>query len=71
MTKNEFIEKVKEILLIEGEIGESSFIKIDSLASLLLIGFFDEYFHFKLSSHVLKQVNTIEDLAELVKEHLH
>lgn len=70
MTKLEFIQKVKEILLIEGEEEVNSFIKIDSLASLLLIGFFDENFGFKLTANALKQIKTIGDLEELVKEQL-
>lgn len=71
MTKKEFIEKIKDILLIEGEAGMDYYVKIDSLASLLLIEFYDENFEFKLTSETLKQIKTISDLVELVKEQLY
>jgi len=66
MTKNKFIEKIKDILLIEGEAGIDYFVKIDSLASLMLIEFFDENFDFKLTSETLQQIKTIGDFVELV-----
>lgn len=71
MTKKEFIEKIKDILLIEGEAGMDYYVKIDSLASLILIEFYDENFEFKLTSETLKQIKTISDLVELVKEQLY
>jgi len=70
MTQNEFIEKVKDILLIEDKVDTEFPVKIDSLASLLLIGFYDENFDFKLSADNLKSINTIGDLLNLVKERL-
>ena len=70
MTKKEFVEKVKDILLIEGEVGNEERIKIDSLASLLLIGFYDENFGFKLSADTLTGINTIGDLVNLVEDQL-
>jgi acyl carrier protein len=70
MTKNELIEKVKDILLIEDEVDTEYSVKIDSLASLLLIGFYDENFEFKLTAENLKQIQTIGDLINLVKEKL-
>lgn len=71
MTKKEFIEKIKDILLIEGEASMDYYVKIDSLASLILIEFYDENFEFKLTSETLKQIKTISDLVELVKEQLY
>lgn len=71
MTKHEFIEKVKDILLIEGEAGIDYYVKIDSLASLLLIAFYDENFGFKLTSEALKQIKTLSDLVNLIKDQLH
>ncbi len=66
----EFIEKIKSILLIDEEVGEDFNIKFDSLATLLLIEFYDENFEFRLTSNLLKQVRTIGDLIELIKEKL-
>lgn len=68
MTKKEFIEKIRSILLIEDEAGLDYPVKIDSLASLMLIEFYDEHFGFRLSYEMLKQIETIGDLYELVKE---
>lgn len=70
MTINEFIEKMKDILLIQEEAGLDYFIKIDSMASLLLIQFYDENFSFKLTSEKLKQIEKLGDLVNLVKEKL-
>jgi acyl carrier protein len=68
MTKQEFIDKIKSILLIEEEAGLDYNVKIDSLASLLLIEFYDENFAFRLSSETLKKIRTIGDLYELVTD---
>jgi acyl carrier protein len=70
MSKNEFIEKIKEILLIEGEVDKNYYVKIDSLTNLMLIQFYDEYFHFKLTSEALNQIKTIGNLIDLVEEKL-
>jgi acyl carrier protein len=70
MTEKEFIEKIKDILLIDENVGLDYSVKIDSLANLILIQFYDEYFEFKLTSEKLDQINTIGDLAELIKEKL-
>jgi acyl carrier protein len=71
MIKSEFIEKIKEILLIEGEIGFNHQIKIDSLASLMLIEFYDENFGFRLTSDLLSKMETVGDLYKLVKDRVH
>jgi acyl carrier protein len=70
MTKNEFIEKIKEILLIEDEVDMDYNVKIDSLASLLLIEFYDENFGFRITSETLKKIKTLSDFVLLVKEKL-
>jgi acyl carrier protein len=70
MSKNEFINKIKDILLIEGEVGTDFYIKIDSLGSMLLIQFYDENFGFKLSSGIINEIKTIGDLVDLVNDKL-
>jgi len=70
MTKTEIIEKLKDILLIQEEVNSEFPVKIDSLASLLLIQFYDEHFNFRLSSETLSQVQKIGDLVDLVKDKL-
>jgi acyl carrier protein len=71
MTEKEFIERIKDLLLIEGDADIDYFIKIDSLANLILIQFYDEYFGFKLTSETLNELKTIGDLIQLIKEKLH
>ena len=70
MTKTEILEKLKDILLIREEVDSDFPVKIDSLASLLLIQFYDEHFNFRLSSETLKRVQKIGDLIDLVKDKL-
>ncbi len=70
MTKTEIIEKLKDILLIQEEVNSEFPVKIDSLASLLLIQFYDEHFNFRLSSETLSRVQKIGDLVDLVKDKL-
>jgi acyl carrier protein len=70
MSEKEFIERIKDILLIEGEVDLNSFIKIDSLANLILIQFYDEHFRFKLFADTLNQAKTIGDLASLIRDQL-
>ena len=59
MTKQEFIDKIRDILLIEEEVDMSYSIKIDSLASLMMIEFFDEKFGYRLTSETLSQIKSI------------
>jgi len=70
MTTKQFIEKIKDILLIQEEAGLEYYIKIDSMASLLLIQFYDENFNFRLTAEKLKQIEKIGDLVDLIKEKL-
>lgn len=70
MTTKEFIEKIKDILMIQDEAEAESYVKIDSMASLLLIQFYDENFDFRLTSQKLKQIEKIGDLIDLVKDKL-
>lgn len=70
MTTKEFIEKIKDILMIQDEAEAESYVKIDSMASLLLIQFYDENFDFRLTSEKLKQIEKIGDLIDLVKDKL-
>jgi acyl carrier protein len=70
MTKTEIIEKIKDILLIQEEVDSDYPVKIDSLASLLLIQLYDENFSFRLSSETLGRIQKIGDLVDLVKEKL-
>lgn len=70
MTKTEILEKLKDILLIREEVDSDFPVKVDSLASLLLIQFYDEHFNFRLSSETLNRVQKFGDLVELVKDKL-
>jgi len=70
MNTKEFIEKIKDILLIEEEAGSEYFVKIDSMSALILIQFYDENFDFRLTSEKINQIKRIGDLIELVKEKL-
>lgn len=68
MKKEQFFEEVREILLIEREINEDTDIEIDSMASLLLIAFFDENFSKTISGEQIKKVIKTSDLIELAGE---
>lgn len=70
MTEKQLIDAIKDILLIQEEVTPGYKIKVDSLASLLLIQFFDENFGFRLTSEKLNQIQKIDDLINLVKEKL-
>lgn len=70
MKKKEFYEQIKDILLIDENINENTGIVVDSMASLLLIAFFDENFSVTIPHHKIKTLEKISDLVELVGEKL-
>lgn len=68
MKKDVFLEEIKEILLVDGEFNEETGIKIDSMSSLMLIAFFDENFGKLIPETVLKEINNVSDIIEIVGE---
>lgn len=70
MKKNEFYDEIKEILLIDEKIDENTDIEVDSMASLLLIAFFDENFSVMISHEKIKTLKKISDLVELAENKL-
>lgn len=61
MKKEEFIEEIKEILLIENKVDENTGIEVDSMASLLLIAFYDENFGKTITQEEIKKFKKISD----------
>ncbi|MCK0144109.1 hypothetical protein MWU78_00425 [Arenibacter sp. F26102] len=69
MEKKHFLEEIKEILLLEEtNINTETYIEIDSMASLLLIAFFDENFSKSISQEKIKEIKQIKDLINFVGE---
>ena len=70
MTKKEFYNEVKEILLIDEDVHDDTVIVVDSMASLLLIAFFDENFYVTIPNHKIKALKKVSDLVELAANNL-
>jgi acyl carrier protein len=73
MDKNEFIEKVKEILELEDvSLTENSnlndFEEYDSISILSVIALIDESFNMKLTSEELESITTVNSLITLIGE---
>tara|TARA_B110000093_G_C12792379_1_gene335245 strand:- start:28 stop:249 length:222 start_codon:yes stop_codon:yes gene_type:complete len=69
MKKEQFLEEIKEILLLdEQNITKETQIEVDSMSSLLLIVFFDENFSKTLSQEKIKKIKKIADLIDIVGE---
>ncbi|PIB28696.1 hypothetical protein BFP77_08655 [Maribacter sp. 4U21] len=67
MKKELFLEEIKEILLLEEKnITTDTPIEIDSMASLLLIAFFDEKFSKSITQDEIKEMKQINDLINFV-----
>ncbi|WP_318343164.1 hypothetical protein [Flagellimonas baculiformis] len=67
MKKKEFIEEIKEILLLEdASVDESTEIEIDSMASLLIIAFFDEKFGVGITQEEIKGLTKISDFIDFI-----
>ena len=70
MTKKEFYNEVKEILLIDDDVHDDTVIVVDSMESLLLIAFFDENFSVTIPHHKIKALKKVSDLVELAANNL-
>ena len=70
MKKEKYIQEIKEILLIDQDekINNDTPIHIDSMASLLIIAFFDENFSKKVSSEDIKRIKSIDDFIGFIGE---
>jgi len=69
MNKNHFFKEIKDILLLEDEnVNEETKIEIDSMASLLLIAFFDENFSKTISQEEIKEIKEVNDLIKIAGE---
>jgi acyl carrier protein len=72
MNRSDFFIKLKEYLEIESvnSINESTNLKkleeYSSLTIMLLVAFIDEFFQKKVNSRQLVEVNTINDLMQLI-----
>lgn len=67
MKKELFLEEIKEILLLEDTtITTDTSIEIDSMASLLLIAFFDEKFSKSITQDEIKEMKQIDDLINFI-----
>ena len=67
MKKELFLEEIKEILLLEEtNITADTSIEIDSMASLLLIAFFDEKFSKSITQDEIKEMKQIDDLINFI-----
>ena len=67
MKKELFLEEIKEILLLEEtNITADTSIEIDSMASLLLIAFFDEKFSKSITQDEIKEMKQINDLINFI-----
>lgn len=67
MKKELFLEEIKEILLLEEtNIASDTYIEVDSMASLLLIAFFDEKFSRSITQEEIKEMKQIKDLINFV-----
>lgn len=67
MKKELFLEEIKEILLLEEtNITADTSIEIDSMASLLLIAFFDEKFSKSITQDEIKEMKQVNDLINFI-----
>lgn len=69
MTKDEFLEKIKDILQYEGDLTyESNLLDIDewdSLSIISIISFFDSKLNKKITTDKLKNIVTVQELINL------
>jgi len=65
MKKIDFINELKELLEIEGELLETTPLHLTSLSTLTVIVFLDENFNKRVKAVDLKNVSTIKDLINL------
>lgn len=66
MKKEFFLEKLRDSLELSDGISVDSMIQLDSMQSLSLIAFADEYFQKELKISELKNVKNIGDIIELI-----
>lgn len=66
MKKEKIINEIKEILLIDHEIGINDKVEFDSMSVLLLIVFFDENFAMKVTDQQIKKFNDINDILDFI-----
>ncbi|MGD0755398.1 MAG: hypothetical protein ABR927_10095 [Bacteroidales bacterium] len=70
MKKIDFINELKELLEIEGELLETTPLHLTSISTLTVIVFLDENFNMRVKAVDLKNVSTIKDLINLTGSEL-
>ena len=68
MEKSLFFEQLKEILELDGEINEKSQIHLTSFTTLAVIVLVDENFSKTIGANELKNVNSVDDLMNLISK---
>ena len=69
MEEYKIIKELSEILMLEEEFEiEKTYIKFDSLSSLMLVEFLDSNFNLSISNNEIQSFNTLKDVLNFIKE---
>ncbi len=66
MKKEDFLKEIQDILVLDEELNMNSPIEIDSLGNLMLIAFLDENFEVRVTAEVIKKINNVSQLVNLI-----
>lgn len=66
MERNEFYQKLKETLEIDGEVNENTSLNLSSLEMLTVIAFIDENFDKQVKAVDLRNISTVHDLIQII-----
>ena len=68
MEKQEIIEELVEILLLDDYNIDETLISFDSLSSLMLVEFLDSKFNITISKEEIKSFETIKSVLEFIDD---